>query len=49
MKKVGAEDVITVLGITLIGVGVGMLSVPWALITVGILLTLLGVAGALKR
>jgi hypothetical protein len=49
MRKIGLEDGIGLAGLVLIGVGIGMISIPAMLVTEGALLLLLAVIGALRR
>lgn len=47
MKRIDLTDVLFIVGLAAVGIGVGMLSIPAALITVGILLMAVGLYAAI--
>lgn len=47
MKRIDLTDVLFILGLAAVGIGVGMISVPAALITVGIVLMAIGLYAAI--
>ena len=49
MKRVDGNDVLIVLGLALVAGGVGLWSVPAALVVVGASLFALGVVGAMRK
>ena len=49
MKRIDANDLFIVTGLALLAVGVGIYSVPAALVVVGSVLFWLGVTGAMRK
>lgn len=49
MKRVDGNDGLIVLGLAMVAAGVGLWSVPAALVVVGVSLFALGVAGAIRK
>jgi hypothetical protein len=48
MKQIDLTDMIFVLGLVLVGVGIGLISIPAALVVVGVVLMGISVLGAVR-
>ncbi len=47
--KIDGNDILIILGLGIVGTGIGMLSIPAALIVVGGLMMVMGIFGSIRK